>query len=258
VNFVTAHDGFTLADLVSYNDKHNDANGEDNRDGESYNRSWNCGVEGSTRDADVLALRARQKRNFLATLLLSQGIPMILGGDELGRSQGGNNNAYCQDNRVSWFDWARVDDAMSAFASALVDLRRSNVVFRRRRFFHGRPLHGSGVSDIGWFTAAGTEMTDADWEDNEARAMGVFLNGHDIPGLDPRGERVVGDSFLVLLNAGPAAVSFTLPKDSWGESWVKVLDTWEDGFEQADPPSLAGGEELEVGDRGLVLLRQVG
>jgi glycogen operon protein len=258
VNFVTAHDGFTLADLVSYNDKHNDANGEDNRDGESYNRSWNCGVEGPTRDPDVLALRARQKRNFLSTLLLSQGIPMILGGDELGRSQGGNNNAYCQDNRVSWFDWALVDDPMFAFASALVDLRRTNAVFRRRRFFHGSPLHGSGVSDIGWFTAAGTEMTDADWEENEARAMGVFLNGHDIPGLDARGERVVGDSFLVLLNAGPAAVSFTLPKDSWGESWVKVLDTWEDGFEQADPPPLAGGEELEVGDRGLVLLRQVG
>ncbi|HEY3701314.1 MAG TPA: glycogen debranching protein GlgX [Acidimicrobiales bacterium] len=256
INFVTAHDGFTLADLVSYDDKHNEANGENNRDGESYNRSWNCGVEGPTDDPEVLALRARQKRNFLVTLLLSQGAPMLLGGDELGRSQRGNNNAYCQDNDVSWFDWAHVDEGTLAFTSALVDLRRSNPVFRRRRFFHGRPLRGSGIGDIGWFTPAGTEMAEADWEDGDARAMGVFLNGSAIPGRDTRGERVAGDSFLVLLNAGVESVGFTLPKGSWGESWAKVLDTSDDDIEDTDEHPLAGGEQLEVGAYTTVLLRR--
>jgi glycogen operon protein len=256
INFVTAHDGFTLADLVSFDDKHNQANGESNRDGESYNRSWNCGVEGITDDAEVLALRARQKRNFLVTLLLSQGAPMLLGGDELGRTQRGNNNAYCQDNDVSWFDWSHVDEGMLAFTSALVDLRRSNPVFRRRRFFHGRPVRGSGIGDIGWFTPAGTEMTESDWEDGDARAMGVFLNGSAIPGRDTRGERVAGDSFLVLLNAGTESLGFALPKGSWGESWTKVLDTSDDGIEDTDEHPLAGGEQLEVGAYTTVLLRR--
>ena len=257
INFVTAHDGFTLTDLVSYDEKHNEANGEANRDGESYNRSWNCGVEGPTEEREVLAIRARQRRNFLVTLFLSQGIPMLLGGDELGRTQGGNNNAYCQDNEVSWFDWSRVDEPMLAFTAALVDLRRSNPVFRRRRFFHGRPVRGSGISDIGWFTAAGTEMTEADWEEGEAKAMGVFLNGRDIPGLDTRGERVSGDSFLILLNAGPEAVAFTLPKGNWGESWTKMVDTWDGAVLDGGGSPLTGGEELEVGAHASVLLRRV-
>ncbi|HWC38615.1 MAG TPA: glycogen debranching protein GlgX [Acidimicrobiales bacterium] len=257
INFVTAHDGFTLADLVSYDEKHNAANGERNRDGENYNRSWNCGVEGPTEDDQVLALRARQKRNFLVTLLLSQGIPMLLGGDELGRTQGGNNNAYCQDNEVSWFDWSRVDESMLALTAALVDLRRGNPVFRRRRFFHGRPLHGTGIGDIGWFTTSGTEMTEVDWEDADARAIGVYLNGSAIPGLDARGEKVSGDSVLVLMNAGPEATAFTLPKDGWGESWTKVLDTWDGTVTEAGESALSGGDQLEVGGRAVVLLRRI-
>jgi glycogen operon protein len=257
INFVTAHDGFTLADLVSYDEKHNEANGEDNRDGESYNRSWNCGVEGPTEDAEVLALRTRQKRNFLVTLLLSQGIPMLLGGDELGRTQGGNNNAYCQDNDVSWFDWSRVDESMLALTAALVALRRSNPVFRRRRFFHGRPLHGTGIGDIGWFTTAGTEMTEAEWEDADAKAIGVYLNGSAIPGLDSRGETVSGDSFLVLLNAGPEATAFTLPKDGWGESWTKVLDTWDGAVGDSGAHPLGGGDQFEVGGHAVVLFRRI-
>jgi glycogen operon protein len=257
INFVTAHDGFTLADLVSYDEKHNEANGEDNRDGESYNRSWNCGVEGPTEDAEVLKLRTRQKRNFLVTLLLSQGIPMLLGGDELGRTQGGNNNAYCQDNEVSWFDWSRVDESLLGLTSALVGLRRGNPVFRRRRFFHGRPLRGSGIGDIGWFTTAGTEMTESEWEDDDAKAMGVFLNGSAIPGLDARGDTVSGDSFLVLLNAAPDSIGFTLPKGSWGESWAKVLDTWDGAVAEADESALSGGDQLDVGGHAALVLRRI-
>jgi glycogen operon protein len=181
---------------------------------------------------------------------------MLLGGDELGRTQRGNNNAYCQDNDVSWFDWSRVDEEMLAFTSALVDLRRSNPVFRRRRFFHGRPVRGSGIGDIGWFTPGGTEMTEGDWEDDDARAMGVFLNGGAIPGQDTRGERVTGDSFLVLLNAGTRPVGFTLPKGSWGEAWTKVLDTSDDGIEDTEEHPLAGGEQLEVGAYATALLRR--
>ncbi|MGH9071643.1 MAG: glycogen debranching protein GlgX, partial [Acidimicrobiales bacterium] len=202
INFVTAHDGFTLADLVAYEQKHNQANGEDNRDGTDDNRSWNCGVEGPADDPAIASLRRRQQRNFLTTLILSQGIPMLTGGDELGRTQGGNNNAYCQDNEVSWYDWANVDDQLLAFTRELVALRRANPVFRRRRFFHGRSIRGSGVAgaetaDIGWFRPDGTEMGDADWQQGYAHAMGVFLNGDAIPSTDMRGERVVGDTFAI-------------------------------------------------------------
>src|SRR6185295_15168329 len=166
-------DGFTLRDLVSYNDKHNEANGEENRDGESHNRSWNCGVEGATDDPEVRRLRARQQRNFLATLLLSQGIPMLLGGDEIGRTQGGNNNAYCQDNEISWFDWGAVDEPFLAFTAELIALRRAHPVFRRRKWFHGRALHGEGVVDIGWFKLDGSEMDEGDWRDGFAKSLGV-------------------------------------------------------------------------------------
>ncbi len=191
VNFVTAHDGFTLSDLVSYNEKHNQANGEGNRDGENHNRSWNCGVEGPTEEATILDLRCRQRRNFFTTLLLSQGIPMILAGDEMGRTQGGNNNAYCQDNELSWIDWDGMDGPMVVFATRLVQIRRHHPVFHRRRFFQGRPLHGAGVSDITWLRPDGTEMNDEDWQTGTVTSMAVFLNGEAIeaPRSSGRGDR---------------------------------------------------------------------
>ena len=202
VNFVTAHDGFTLADLVSYNEKHNEANGEDNNDGESHNRSWNCGVEGPTDDPEILELRARQRRNFVATLLLSQGIPMLLGGDELGRTQEGNNNAYCQDNEISWFDWDSIDGGHGGLhVPPRSRLRRDHPIFHRRRWFHGRALHGKDVVDVAWLRPDGTEMEDADWESGFAKSIAVYLNGDEIHSTDSLGHAVVDDSFLVVFNA---------------------------------------------------------
>ena len=255
VNFVTAHDGFTLADLVSYNEKHNEANGEHNRDGESHNRSWNCGAEGPTDDPGIHELRARQSRNFLATLLLSQGVPMLLGGDEMGRTQGGNNNAYCQDNEVSWFDWDHQNGDLVAFTQRLIELRRSHPVFRRRHFFQGQPLHGEKVSDIAWFRTDGSEMTDDDWREGVAKTLGIFLNGDAIPDLDARGERVVDDSFLVLFNAHHEPATFVLPAERFGERWVKVLDT-ADAFDEGT--QVKAGDALAVGGRSLALLRRGG
>jgi glycogen operon protein len=227
VNFVTAHDGFTLHDLVSYNEKHNEANGEGNNDGESHNRSWNGGVEGETDDHDVLALRERQKRNFLTTLFLSQGIPMLSGGDEIGRTQRGNNNGYAQDNETSWYDWsaARDHDVLLHFVQRLSRLRHEHAVFRRRRFFRGRPLRGSGVADIGWFTPDGAVMGDDDWDSGFAKALTVFLNGDAIPEPDARGERIVDDSFFLLFNAHHEPIDFTLPEGAFGESFEVVVDT---------------------------------
>ena len=255
VNFVTAHDGFTLADLVSFNDKHNEANGEDNNDGESHNRSWNCGVEGPSDDPAVIELRARQMRNFLATLMLSQGVPMLLGGDEMGRTQRGNNNAYCQDNDVSWYDWDNQDGELVAFTQRLISLRNTHPVFRRRHFFQGQPLHGAGVSDIAWFRADGTEMSDIDWREGYAKTIGVFLNGDAIPDLGARGERITDDSFLVLFNAHFERVEFVLPAEEFGERWVKVLDT-ADAFDEG--LQLKATEALDVESRSLVLLRRGG
>jgi isoamylase len=225
INFVTAHDGFTLADLVAYNEKHNEANGEDNRDGTDDNRSWNCGVEGTTDDSDVQVLRARQRRNLLATLFLSQGIPMLLGGDELGRSQGGNNNAYCQDNQISWYDWEAADESLLRFTRELIHFRRSHPVFHRRDYFQGRPLLGDEQRDIAWFTPEGREMDESDWQEATAGQVAVFLNGEAIPSPDERGEPVVDDSFLLLFNASPAEASFTLPEEEWGKAWWPVFDT---------------------------------
>jgi isoamylase len=222
INFVTAHDGFTLADLVSYNEKHNEANGEDNNDGESHNRSWNCGAEGPTDDEDVLACRRLQQRNFLVTLLLSQGVPMLLGGDEVGRTQGGNNNAYCQDDEISWFAWDAVDESLRDFVRRVIALRRDHPVFRRRHWFQGRPIRGT--VDIGWFRSDGTEMDDADWDSGFARSVGLFLNGETIPERDPRGQHVTDDSFLVILNAHDEGLDWTLPTQ-WGERWQVVVDT---------------------------------
>lgn len=229
INFVTAHDGFTLRDLVSYNEKHNEANGEGNADGESHNRSWNCGVEGPTDDPEVESLRWRQMRNFLTTILISQGVPMLSHGDEVARSQGGNNNAYCQDNEISWVDWD-LDETREAhldFTRALVHLRRDHPVLRRRRFFAGSAEHGgeSSLGDIAWFTTKGAHMSEADWNRGHARAFMVFLNGEAIGEPDARGERVLDDSFLLLFNAFPDAVRFTLPPKAFGSTWTCVLDT---------------------------------
>ncbi len=256
VNFVTAHDGFTLHDLVSYNEKHNEANGEDNRDGESHNRSWNCGAEGPTDDPAIGTLRNRQKRNFLATLLLSQGIPMLLGGDEIGRTQGGNSNAYCQDNEISWYDWGKVDEDLLDFTAGLIRLRREHPVFHRRRWFYGRALHGSDVRDIGWFRPDGEEMSAEDWQQGFARSLAVFLNGDAIPGTDRRGEPVQDASFYLLWNAGDAPLAFRLPGGSWGGGWSEVFDTGEPRF-AAGEAIRREGEEVTVAGRGVVVLRRV-
>jgi glycogen operon protein len=221
VNFVTAHDGFTLRDLVSYNEKHNEANGEGNKDGESYNRSWNCGAEGGTDDPGILALRAKQQRNFIATLLLSQGVTMLLSGDEAGRTQHGNNNGYCQDNEISWTDWAAVDEGLLEFTRRMIALRREHPVLRRRRWFQGRDIRGT--VDLGWFKPDGTEMTGQDWESGAA-TVGVYLNGDAITDRDRRGQRVSDDSFLLLFNGHDEPAVWTLP-EPWGGPWELMLDT---------------------------------
>ena len=262
INFITAHDGFTLRDLVSYNDKHNEANLEENRDGESHNRSWNCGVEGPTDDPQVLALRRRQQRNFLATLMLSQGIPMLLGGDEIGRTQRGNNNAYCQDNEISWFDWEAADEELLAFAAELIALRLEHPVFRRRRWFLGRPIHGAGVKDIGWFKPDGGEMSEGDWHEGLARALGVFLNGSAIQTLDVHGEPVVDSSFYIAFNAFEQPLPFHIPDGAdWGRRWrrwITVLDT-ASGEVHADGggQEVASGEELQIAGRSLRVWRRL-
>jgi glycogen operon protein len=228
INFVTCHDGFTLTDLVSYNRKRNDANGEDGADGTNDNRSWNCGAEGPTSDPAVRELRNRQRLNFVATLLCSQGVPMLLAGDELGRTQRGNNNAYCQDNETSWVDWdmAEEDGSLLEFARGVAELRRNHPVFRRRRFFTGPGDGAMGrPGDIAWFTPSGREMTDADWKTGYAKAMGVFLNGDAISEPDPRGERVRDETFLLLFSADSQPAWFTLPAEDFGHRWEVVLDT---------------------------------
>jgi len=253
INFITAHDGFTLHDLVSYNEKQNEANGEENRDGESHNRSWNCGEEGPTDNPDVLALRAKQKRNFLVTLFFSQGIPMLLGGDEMGRTQQGNNNGYCQDNEISWFAWEKTDDTLLEFARTLIRFRSDHPVFMQRGWFLGRPIHGSGVDDIGWFTPGGFEMAEKNWGEGFAKSMAVFLNGRAIHYPDSRGEKIVDDSFLVLFNAHHESIPFALPGPEWGKQWTRVIDTAKGGFIE-DEKTLAAGDEISVQGRSLVLL----
>ncbi|MGW3309589.1 glycogen debranching protein GlgX [Streptomyces sp. NPDC001073] len=257
VNFVTAHDGFTLRDLVSYNDKHNEANGEGNQDGESTNRSWNCGAEGDTDDPAVLELRARQQRNFLATLLLSQGIPMLGHGDELGRSQGGNNNAYCQDNEVSWIDWELTDEQreLADFTRYVIGLRAAHPVLRRRRFFRGETaVHaGQPLPDLVWLLPDGREMADLDWQRSDAHCVGVFLNGDAIAERDPQGGPVVDDSFLLLLNSFWEPVGFRLPDIAYGERWTTLIDTAEPQGSPDETEHKAGTERV-VEARSLVLL----
>ena len=253
INFVTAHDGFTLHDLVSYNEKHNEANGEKNNDGENYNRSWNCGEEGPTKEPDVLALRSKQARNFLATLFLSQGVPMLLGGDEIGRTQQGDNNAYCQDNEISWFDWEKTDENLLEFTQKLIRFRSDHPDFMRRGWFHGRAIHGRGIEDIGWFTPDGVEMAEENWGQGSSKSLAVFLNGKAIPYPDARGEKIVDDSFLVLFNAHHEPIPFILPGRQWGKKWRMVLDTAENGFIEEEK-EYESKEEITVQSRSLVLL----
>ena len=254
INFVTAHDGFTLGDLVSFDQKHNEANGEGNRDGTDDNRSWNCGVEGPTDSPEILALRARQKRNLLATLFLSQGIPMLLGGDEMGRTQEGNNNGYGQDNKLSWFDWDHRDSSLEDFTQRLSLLRKGHPVFRRHRWFQGRPIHGGDPSDIAWFAPSGELMSEENWGAGFAKALEVFMDG--AHGLDhgPRGEPVVDDSFLLLINADAGSVRFRIPDDQWGACWVKVLDTSQ-LLPGEDEPLSRSGTEINVLPHCLMLFR---
>ncbi|MBF0671267.1 MAG: glycogen debranching protein GlgX [Salinibacterium sp.] len=255
INFVTAHDGFTLADLVSYNEKHNEANGEDNNDGESHNRSWNCGVEGPTDDPEVLGLRARQQRNFLATLLLSQGVPMIAHGDEMGRTQQGNNNGYAQDSELTWMHWDDADQPLVAFTAAISRLRRDHPVFRRSRFFDGRPVRrgeGEPVPDIAWFGPEGEPMQPEDWDEQLNRSVGVFLNGLGIRERDARGRPVTDVNFLVYFNAAPEDVEVVLPPDEYSPQWEIVVDT---AGEEVDSVARPAGARQTIAARSLVVMR---
>jgi isoamylase len=258
INFVTAHDGFTLRDLVSYNEKHNEANGEDNRDGESHNRSWNCGHEGPSDDPEVNALRARQQRNFLATLLLSQGVPMISHGDEVGRTQLGNNNGFCQDNELTWIDWKNLDVDLLAFTRYVSSLRHDHPVFRRRRFFDGLPVGRrgrKGLPDIAWLRPDGSQMTKQDWGSGFGRAVAVFLNGQGIADRDGRGERVVDDSFVLCFSAHHEHIQFMLPPASYGRNWQVVLDTMNPDV--GDEQVLRYRQRVDVGPRALVVLQRI-
>ncbi|HEV2360515.1 MAG TPA: glycogen debranching protein GlgX [Acidimicrobiales bacterium] len=277
INFVTCHDGFTLSDLVSYNEKHNEANGEDNRDGDEANRSWNCGVEGPTDDPEILKLRHRQARNLLATLFLSQGVPMLLAGDELGRTQGGNNNAYCQDNLTSWVDWTTADEDLLEFARKLTAVRRDHAVFHRPRWYQGRALHGEGVSDIVWFAPDGNEMSEADWHVAFAKSLGVLLNGADMSstgsatgtagtgGSSPasqvrtgNAEKPSDDSFYIVLNAFWERIQVSLPSDQYGGGGFEyVFDTGQDHPFDVGRFQLRPGAAIPVEGRSVVVLRQL-
>jgi glycogen operon protein len=258
INFITSHDGFTLEDLVSYNTKHNEANLEDNRDGHDNNLSWNCGVEGPTDDLEVRALRARQKRNFVATLLLSQGVPMLVAGDEIGRTQRGNNNAYCQDSELSWVDWNLDEEgrALLEFVRRMVGIRRAHPVFRRHRFFRGRAIHGAGIKDIVWLRPDGGEMTDDEWEHAFARSLGVYVGGAALEEMDRRGHRLVDNNFLVLLSSHHETIPFTLPAPRSGTTWQVLVDTaYEQGL--AMDGRYPGTTQYPLQGRSLALLMEV-
>jgi len=258
INFVTAHDGFTLADLVSYNDKHNDANGENNHDGHNNNLSWNCGVEGPTTDPEINALRARQRRNFIATLMLSQGVPMLVAGDEIGRSQQGNNNAYCQDNDTSWVDWA-VDDegkALLQFVQRMLQIRRDHPVFRRHRYFQGRPIRGGNLKDLAWLSPEGREMNDDEWDQDFARCLGVYFAGESLEETDRRGRPLRDGNFLLLLNAHHEMIPFVLPDFRNGTTWQALVDTtYAQGL--AVDGRFPGSTRYDLQGRSLALLMEI-
>ncbi|HEX9938918.1 MAG TPA: hypothetical protein VGB15_17390, partial [Longimicrobium sp.] len=255
INFVTAHDGFTLRDLVSYNEKHNEANGEGNTDGESHNRSWNCGVEGPTDDPEVTELRARQQRNFLATLFLSQGVPMLVAGDECGRTQGGNNNAYCQDNEISWVGWRMTPEkrCLLEFTRKVAHLRREHPTFRRRKFFRGREIRGSEVKDLAWLRPDGREMTDLEWNAGFVRCFGMALGGGAMEEWDDQGRQIVDDDFLILFNADGGTMDFTIPTFGRSQRWTVVLDTNEPELEEG-ARTVAPGESVTLEGRSMQVL----
>ncbi|HXB95590.1 MAG TPA: glycogen debranching protein GlgX [Puia sp.] len=253
INFITAHDGFTLNDQVSYNDRHNEANQEDNNDGHQDNRSWNCGAEGPTEDAGINNLRARQRRNFLATLFLSQGVPMLLAGDEAGHSQQGNNNAYCQDNNISWLDWEKADQDLIRFTAQLIKIRREHHAFSRKMWFKGRHVRAKGLSDIAWFKPDGTEMTEGDWNEGYAKSLGVFLYGDGLHTMDEKGQPIVDDSFYMIFNAHFEPIDFRLPPETHGPSWKKLWDTSVPSAERK--VNYRPGETVKAGDRSVILLQ---
>jgi glycogen operon protein len=258
INFVTCHDGFTLRDLVSYENKQNDANLEDNRDGTDDNRSWNCGTEGPTDDREINRVRRRQQRNFFVTLLLSQGVPMMLAGDEIGHTQWGNNNAYCQDNETSWLDWEHVDRDLLGFVRRLGALRHRHPVFHRRRWFQGKPLHGAGASDIAWFTPTGEEMSESDWSMSYARCVGVFLNGDVAESGEQHSDLSVDSSFFLILNAFWEQIDFVVPDGRFAQGWTPMIDTARETDPFFDDPgsgvALEPGDHLTVEGRSAVLL----
>jgi glycogen operon protein len=256
INFITAHDGFTLLDLVSYNHKHNEANGEDNRDGEDHNRSWNCGEEGKTDEREVLQLRAQQRRNLMTTLMLSQGVPMLVAGDEMGRTQGGNNNAYCQDNDISWINWdlSAADESFLQYTRQLIRFLLDHPVFRRRQWFQGRAIHGSEVSDISWHNVDGSPMTDEQWNAGFIKSLGVFLNGREIVTLTHTGERILDSSFLLFFNAHYEMLKFSLPKKLQHYDWHLVIDTKSHGFMESTKP-FQKKRKIPVAARSMVVLQ---
>lgn len=249
INFITAHDGFTLNDLVSYNDKHNEQNGEDNKDGESNNRSWNSGAEGPTEDEAVIALRKQQQRNFLATLFLSQGVPMLVAGDESGRTQNGNNNAYCQDNELSWLNWENKDNDLLEFTQKLIALRKEHAVFHRRKWFQGQKIRGTGVEDVAWFLPEGTEMSDENWTHDFAKSLAVYFNGKGLHSPGTKGEKITDDSFYIIFNSHHEAIDYIFPVKKYAGQWIKILDT-SDGV-------ISEGTTFNAGDKICVPARSV-
>jgi isoamylase len=258
INFITAHDGFTLSDLVSYNEKHNEANGEGNRDGDTNNNSWNCGVEGLTDDEKINALRRRQIRNFLATLFLSQGVPMLAGGDEFARSQKGNNNVYCQDNELGWFSWERseMEQRLISFVMKLIRFRKEHPVFRRPKFFQGRPIRGLGIKDIMWLSPSGKEMSDKEWHAGHSRSVGLLLSGQTMDVHDSKGRPITDDTFVLFFNAHHEQLTFRLPRiRNSRAAWELVLDTSrESGFLEEKVHYAASGT-VDLVERSLMVLR---
>jgi isoamylase len=254
INFVTAHDGFTMRDLVSYNEKHNEANGENNNDGESYNRSWNCGAEGETDDKEIIALRKQQVRNFMATLFLSQGVPMLVAGDEIGRTQKGNNNAYCQDNEISWLDWNNMDHELLAFVKRLIQLRKEHPIFCRTRWFKGEKLKGGAVEDIAWFLPEGTQMTDENWNHDFAKSLAVFMNGKAINAHTFEYKPITDDNFYIIFNAHFDPLKFVFPGVEYGDLWIKIIDTAH--IEEMDKGlTYKCGTDITVEGRSVIVLQ---
>ena len=256
VNFITSHDGYTLNDLVSYNDKHNEANGDENHDGDSHNRSWNCGIEGPTDDPNIDSLRRRQQRNFLTMLFLSQGVPMLLGGDEFGRTQKGNNNAYCQDNEISWLNWQRNEkqNRLFEFTKKLIEFRREHAVFRRPKFFQGRRVRGGEIKDVMWFNPGGNEMSDEEWNSPFVRCLGMLISGDAVDLVDAQGEPVRDDTFLLLINAHQEPIPFVLPGEEHLE-WEQILETTnEDGFLK-EPKKFSSGDDVDLKGRATYLFK---